>query len=310
MKKVDSTLFMAFASGSESKDSVRRLYKGVAPAFVLAVNPTKAEIEKLFNTELEEAPKYISETEVGPEGNKVKTPQVRITFVLLTDVEKCGVEVKVNVPYFLTKAYRFSKDGTKVEVINKYGETAWLPVEHAKAGTTPDNMKWFDTSDMRPAYIGEAALTGFMKAYLNIPNKSFTKDGETKFIKNLADAEARLDQIDKYFTGDFSELRNVIALQPKNKVKGAFGVRTTDDNKQYQAFYTDKVLKNIITDFSKLDEDIKNRQTAGSYPNVEFSTEPLHEYVVESTNFNSAPVAQTDSQAKGLPWNQDWNPNK
>ena len=47
---------MAFAQGSESKEVVRKLYTGIAPVFVLAVNPSKEETEKLYNPELDEAP--------------------------------------------------------------------------------------------------------------------------------------------------------------------------------------------------------------------------------------------------------------
>ena len=281
----------AFAQGSESKEIVRKLYIGIAPVYVLAVNPTKEQIEKFFNTELDEAPNYLSEAEVGPEGNKTKVPQVRINFVVKSDAEKCnGIEMLTNITFFLNKSYRYNKDNTKIEVINKYGETTWLPIECIKSGAPiPDNMKWYDTSDMRPAYIGEAELTDFIKKYLNIPNKSFTnpKTKEVKFIANLADAEARLDKIENYFKGDFTELRNVINLQPNNRVKGMFGVRTTDDNKQYQAVYTQKFLKVNVNDYSKLDEEMQNRKAAGAYPTTEFSVEPLHEYVVTPTDFNT-----------------------
>ncbi len=281
----------AFAQGNESKENIRKLYIGIAPVFVLAVNPNKEETEKLYNTELDEVPNYLSEAEVGPEGNKSKVSQARIDFVVKSDAEKCnGIEMLTRVTFFLNKAYRYNKDNTKVEVINKYGECTWLPVECIKSGAAiPDNMKWYDTSEMRPAYIGEAELTDFIKKYLNIPNKSFTnpKTKEIKFIPNLADAEARLDKIENYFKGDFTELKNVIKLQPNNRVKGMFGVRTTDDNKQYQAVYAQKFLKLNVTDYSKLDEEIQNRKAAGAYPTTEFSIEPLHEYNVTATDFNS-----------------------
>lgn len=306
MKK-NNVVFMAFASGSESKENVRKLYIGVAPVYVLAVNPNKKELEGLYGTELEEAPNYLGESEVGPEGDKKKVPQVRIDFFVKTDVEKCGVETMTKVSFFLNKAYKYNRDNTKVMVINKYGETTWLPIECVKDGAAiPENMKWYDTSDMRPAFIGEAELTDFIKKYLNIPNKSFTtKTGETKFISNLADAEARLDNIDKYFKGDFTELQSVIKLQPKNKVKVMFGVKTTDDNKQYQAVYTQMFLKNAVNDYSKLDKDYKDRQANGSYTNTEFSVEPIHEYVVESTNFNNDPLGVTSAPSTS-PWD-NWN---
>ena len=302
MKK-NNVVLMAFASGSESKEIVRKLYLGVAPVFVLAVNPNKKQLEELYGTDLEDAPNYLSESEIGPEGNKKKIPQVRIDFFVKTDVEKCGVETMTKVSFFLNKAYKYNRDNTKVMVINKYGESTWLPIECIKDGAAiPENMKWYDTSEMRPAFIGEAELTDFIKKYLNIPNKSFTtKSGETKFISNLADAEARLDKIENYFKGDFTELQTVIKLQPNNKVKVMFGVRTTDDNKQYQAVYTQMFLKNAVTDYSKLDKDLQDRKAAGAYPSTEFSVEPIHEYIVESTNFDNDPLGASSAPASS-PW--------
>ena len=59
-------VFMAFAKGAESKEgnAVKR-YIGVGSVFVLSVNPNKAELEKLYNTQLENDPEYLGEVEVG-----------------------------------------------------------------------------------------------------------------------------------------------------------------------------------------------------------------------------------------------------
>ena len=88
MKKTNFA-FMAFASGKESIDgnTVKR-YTGVAPVFVLAINPDKAELEKLYNTQLENDPEYLGEIEVGE--NKHKVQSVRLDFIVKTDAEKCG----------------------------------------------------------------------------------------------------------------------------------------------------------------------------------------------------------------------------
>lgn len=303
--KNKSVAMMAFASGSESKDRVKKLYIGVAPVFIVGVNPNKAEYEKLFNRTLDDAPVYIGEGEVGPEGDRVKVPQIRIDFIVKTDAEKCGVELTDRITFFLSKAMNFNRDRSKVEVINKYGESTYLPIACVE-GTEPipDNMKWYDTSGMRPTYIGEADLTAFIKAFLNIPSKSYRKGNEVVFIKNLADAEAKLDKIESYFRGDVSELKSVIGLQPNNRVKAMFGVKTTDDNNQYQAVYTKKFLKNIVNDYSKLDEDLQARKNAGAYPSVEFLAEPIKEYTVESTDFSSP--ANDPLGAKSAPANAPW----
>lgn len=308
MKK--NVAMMAFASGSESKEFTRKLYIGVAPVFVIGVNPNQAEYEQFFNRTLEDAPVYIGVGEVGPEGNRVKVPQIRLEFVIRTDAEKCGVDVTDRAVFFLNKHLNYNRDGSKVEVINKYGESTYLPIGCIDGSEAiPENMQWYDTNGMRPAYIGESDLTAFIKAFLNIPNKSYRgKNGESVVIKNLADAEARLDKIEDYFKGDISELKSVIGLQPNNKVKVMFGVRTTDDNNQYQAVYTKKFLKNMVHDYSKLDEDLQSRKNAGAYPSVEFNATPIKEYTVESTDFSvpqNDPLG-VDSAPAGTPWST-WN---
>lgn len=301
--------FMAFSKGKESTEgSVVKRYIGVAPAFVLAVNPSKAELEKLYNTEIENAPEYIGETEVGQEGNKKKVPQVRLDFIIQTDpaYKNSGIDFKTKVSFFIAKDVRYNRDGSKVQVINKYGETTWLPIENAKAGTVPESLNWFEPADFRPAYIGEEELTGFIKAYLNIPNKSYRKKtGEVVELKDKTEAEARLDKIQDYFKGDFSELRDVIALQPKNKVKCMFGVKTSDDGKQYQTVYTQKFLKNNITDYSKLDAELQERKNNGAYPTTEFSVCDLKEYAVEATDFNASTASSDmpfDADNADNPW--------
>lgn len=297
--------FMAFGKGKESTESaVVKRYIGVAPVSIVAVNPSKEDLEKIYDTELENAPEYLGESEVGPEGNKSKKPQVRIDFIVQTDPKSCnGIEMKTKVTFFLVKEPRFNRDRTKIQVINKYGETTWLPIENAKAGTVPENLSWFEPADFRPAYMGEEELTSFIKCYLNIASKSYrNKKGEVIELKDKSEAEARLDNIAEYFKGDFSELRTIINLQPNNKVKCLFGVKTTDDNKQYQAVYTQMFLRNRITDYSKLDKDVQDRKANGAYPSTEFEVCNLKEYTVEATELTP--------QSSDLPFDapEDSNP--
>lgn len=318
MKKNSAKIMMAFASGSESKEHVRKLYIGVAPVFVAAVNPNKAFLNDFYDFDVEEEPTYISEAEVGPDGNKVKVPQVKINFLVVSDPAKCNdIEMRKSITFFIKKAIRYNRDATKVQVIDKYGQTAWPTIEEAKIHAIPQYASGPANldNDYRPAYIGEEELTNFIKAYLNIPNPSYshidksTGDRVVRTLANLDDALARLDNINNYFKGDYSELESLLKLQPKNVVKACFGVRTTDDNKQYQAVFTHKFLKNSVTDYSSLDKEIQSRIDAGGYSNTEFSVEPLHEYVVESTNFNEAPATLNADTAESVtPW--AWLANK
>ncbi|MDQ9822852.1 hypothetical protein RFZ44_05690, partial [Acinetobacter sp. 163] len=74
---------------------------------------------------------------------------------------------------------------------------------------------------------GEEELTKFIKAYLNIPNVMKYVNNTWVMVDNPEDCEARLEHIEDYFKGNFKELREVIALQPNNRVKVLFGVKTT-----------------------------------------------------------------------------------
>ena len=257
---------------------------------VLATNPTKAELESLYNTTLDKDVEYTGTQNV--EGKDV--PYARIDFVVRTDAEKSnGIEMTTKISYFVRKEYRFNRDKSKVQVIDKYGRTAWVTKEQATAHEVPmyKNGPANLDRDYRPAYVGEEDLTNFIKTYLNIPNVQKYIDGKWVMVDNPAECEARLDGIDKFFAGDFKELKEIMSYQPNNKVKVLFGVRTTDDGKQYQAAYTQMVLRNGVTDFSKLDADLVDRKAAGSYSTTEFEVVPIHEYNVESTDVEDLPAA-------------------
>lgn len=300
--------FMAFSKGTESKEgnAIKR-YIGVAPVFVLAVNPNKAELEKLYNTQLENDPEYLSEVEVGEDKHKVQN--IRLDFIVKTDAEKCGgIEFTTKVPFFIRKEYRYNRDKTKVQVIDKYGRTAWATIEQAKAHEIPvyKNGPANIDKDYRPLYSGEEELTKFIKAYLNIPNVMKYVNNTWVMVDNPENCEARLENITEYFNGNFKELRDDIALQPNNRVKVLFGVKTTDDNKQYQAVYNQMFLRNITTDYSKLDEDLQERKAAGAYPTTEFTVCDLKENNVESTDLSNSGAAGNmpfpPSNDGGTPW--------
>lgn len=294
-----NVLMMAFAKGNVSTEGneVKR-YIGVAPVFVLGVNPNKKELEAIYNTSLDNDPEYINEVE--SDGHQVKN--VRVDFITKSDPDKCnGIEFTSKVSLFLREEYRYNKDKTKVQVIDKYGRTAWVTIEQAKAHEIPvyKNGPANLDKDYRPCYVGEEDLTNFLKAYLNIPNVMKYVNSTWVMVDKPEDCEARLEHIKDYFKGDFKELKDAIALQPGNKVKVLFGVKTNTENKQYQAVYTPMFLKNSVTDYSRLDKDLQERKNGGAYPNTEFVVGDLKEYKVEATDLSSpAP----DDPFQSNPW--------
>lgn len=294
-------VFMAFSKGKESTEatSVKR-YVGIAPVTILAVNPNKAALEKIYDTTIENEIEYAGELEV----NGKKVPQVRIDFIVNTCEDKCGINMKSKVSFYVADSPRYNKDMTKVQVINKYGETTWLSIEDAKAKHIPDNLSWFEPADFRPVFIGEENLTNFIKNYLNIPNKSYRKaNGEVVELADKSEAEARLDNIKNYFKGDFSELKDIINLRPDNRIKVMFGVKTTEDNKQYQAVFIEKTLKNSATkdQYVYVDKVLQERKENGAYATTEFFVGDLKEYVVEPTKFKKEETADPFA-SQDNPW--------
>lgn len=278
-------IFMAFAKGKEVVENtgVVKRYIGVGSVKVLAVNPTKAELEAIYDTTLERDVEYTSTT---PEG--VQT--TRIDFIVSTDPKNEGdIDMKTKASFFLRKEFMFNQDKSKVKVIDKYGRTAWVTKEQFAAKEIPmySNGPANIDSNYKMLYRGEEELVDFLKNYLGIPNVTKFVDGKpTGLIDNPAEAEAGLENIENYFKGDFSELKEIMSYQPNNKVKLCFGVKTTDDGKQYQDVFIQMSLKNGNSRYDKLEKAIEERKAMGGYPHTEFAVCDLKEYTVEATSFN------------------------
>lgn len=281
---------MAFSAGKESTEGgVIKRYIGVAPVTIAAVNPTKERLEEIYGTTLDKAPEYTGVQEI--EGKQV--PYARVDFIVKTVADKCdGIDMTTRISYFVRKEYRFNRDHTKVQVIDKYGRTAWVTKEQATNHEIPmySNGPANLDKDYRPCYHGEEDLTNFIKAYLVIPNVQRYVDGKWVMVDNPSECEARLSEVEKLFDGNFKEIQEIISYQPNNKVKVLFGVRTTDDGKQYQAAYTQMVLTNSTSNYSRLDADVKERKNAGAYSNTEFEVVPLKEYTVDATPIEDMPA--------------------
>jgi hypothetical protein len=151
----------------------------------------------------------------------------------------------------------------------------------------------------RPAYSGEADLVAFLKAFLVVPDAFIFPNGKWELSPKSDEGKFGLDSIKDYFNGNIKELRDAIALQPNNKVKMLFGVRTTDDNKQYQDVCTrgDLILPNYSNALDRLEKRLTDAKNNGSFPNTEYKVCLLQEYKVEASDLDSA----AESGAK-MPW--------
>ena len=303
---------MAISRGNASKEAQEfKRYIGVCPVFVKAVNPNKAEHEKLFNTTLEEAPIYVQDKE-DAEGNSYKN--VRISVVMQPDMEKIGFEMPlVTMPLFVTNQKQFGAKSGKYQVVDKYGRFAWATEAEISAKEIPtySNGKKADISnDYRIAYVGEEDLTNFIRVFLCIPSITKWDNNEKCMVPNTdvkpEECECRLETetFEKFFKGDFSDIKDILGFQPTNKVKVCLGVRTdASSGKMFQSVYTKKFLSNAASNYkgmaNKLQEDIDYAMNRGKTLNTEYSADPVHEYSVTPTTFSDTPDETPDEMPFG-----------
>lgn len=308
---------MAIAKGIVSGEAQEfKRYIGVAPVFIESINPSKDEHEKLFNTTLEEDPKYISKI-TDAEGNEIDS--ARICVVLRPDTKTIGIEMPlITMSIFIQNRYNFNRDKTKVQIIDKYGKCTWATIEDAKAKKIPLDKNGNPLNidkDYRPAYVGEEDLTAFIKAYLCIPEvstwDSINRVWQPNTKVNPTECECRFDNLNELFKGNFTEIKDALGFQPTNKVKVLLGIRTDlQSGKQYQTVYTRKFLRNSNNSMKALEAEVQqmilNASVSGRTLNTQYEVVPVHEYVVEPTQFTKQIVEDipTDdsSEDSDSPW--------
>lgn len=303
-----SFTLMAVATGKKSTDGADiKRYIGIGACKCIAFNPSKAQIKELMGYEPKEEQVYFG-VQHDDETNK-DTAFARLSFVMQTIPEKCnGIKLTQMLTIFIRNQYNKGSKSGKYQVLDEFGRTAWAEKEviDAKAQIMYSNGPANVTTNYRPAYIGEEDLTDFIQKLINIPSPTKYVNGSyvMKDATELQDSICRLDEIPSYFKGNFKEITDILALQPDNYVKVLFGVRTTDDGKEYQDIYT-KVLRSATSNYEKLQAEIEDRQANGGLSNRTYEFCELKEYNVAATNY-SAPTGGEDPLAGGSSENTPW----
>lgn len=305
---------MAFGKGSNSSATSVVEYKkyiGIASLNVKAINPTKVELEKIYGRTLDKEPEYIGEKVIEGVGT-VKT--LKIDFIVATDPLNpinSGIEYTTRLSFYLLNEPRYNRDRSKLQVIDKYGRTAWVTLDQFQKHEIPvysNGPAQLDKS-YRGVYSGEEELTNFLKTYLMIPNV-MTKDKETGELvirDNAEDSECRLDNISNYFSGNILEIKNAIALEPDNAVKVLLGVQTSDDNKTYQTFYKKMFINNRQINYDYAMKMLSKDIAGGYMNNCKFLVTPLQVFSEAPTAFTQTqPTVAAPSEAPSIdninPW--------
>ena len=300
---------MAFSKGNVSTEALEiKKYVGIGAVTVIGVNPTKAEIKELMGYEPKEEPTYVGTSEI--DGKQVNF--ARIDFIVKPDAEKTGITEAFRMTYFIRNQYRKGSESGKYMVLDAYNNSAWDTEENIKAGAQImySNGPAKIIGKYRPAYTGEQELTNFIRQFLCIGNSGDINGFDyingswvEKKGDELKDCECCFtsEEMQKMFKGDFTAIKDAIALQPTNKVKVLFGVRV-NDGKEYQDIYTNYVLRNSASNYSKLQAYVEEHKSPNRI--YDYFGE-LKEYKVEATDFSNAPEnADPFAEAAQTPWGQ------
>lgn len=297
---------MAISKGKISQEELEyKRFIGVCPVTVIAFNPTKAEHEKLFGTTLDTEPVYITDKET-PSGI---VRNVRLNFILKpvnTKVFQARDIPLISMNIFISQQQRMGSASGKIQVIDKYGNTAWATQQDLAAHSIPmySNGPANIDKDYRPCYQGEEDLIAFIKAYLSISDTTIYDNDLKRRVKNTfikpEECECSLEHIENLFKGDFSEVKDAIPCTPNDKVnpdykvKVMLGIRTTDEGKMYQNVYTKVFLKNNISShkaFQKeIDNMVQNANNSGRALSTMYESCYVHEYVQKPTTFDETIV--------------------
>jgi hypothetical protein len=308
------------ANASSQGESNFKRYVGVASFRVLGVNPTKDELEKFLGREMQTEPQYITDA-VDTMDNDKPYKRMRISFMIQADLKyedgspikenaKLSEPLKTTINFFIDSRYFYNRDKSKIQVIDKYGRTAWVTVEQCKNHQIPvyKNGPARLDADYRPCLRGEEKLTQFILNYLNVtPIERWNKNTQTWIVnQHPEDCEGNLTNIKNYFKGDISELKGYCSLMPSNRVKLLVGVRTDNEGKQFNTVYTNRSLRNGSISYTVLKDDIAGNQSAQDTvftndPSGNITNIDVYQESVKETDL-SKPVEQDPfAQAAALP---------
>lgn len=280
---------MAFSKGKVSTGDQSNYSKivGFSNVNIVALNPNKAQIKELTGKELENEPQYLIERETE-DGRKYKSMRFDF-YVKPTDLDEPLNRV-YTLSLFVDNRAFINKAGDKAQVIDKYGRTKWLEKSVIEEHSPIERLD----SSYRLSKRGEEEFIKLLRTFLAIenPEKYVTKsDGtqewvlKTKEELSLCESELSVQDWEKIFNGDVSLIREIIELQPNNKVKVLFYVRVTPEGVLYQGINTKEFLLANAKEstFVKVAQRISENQKLGYGANDIYEFSGAHEFVIAPT---------------------------
>lgn len=268
-------------------------YIGLTKGTVVAINPTKAELETLGKKTNEE-PVYTGTMQMKDlEGKDVDVPFVRFQFYLKSEVE--GLPL-FRLSYTLFKNPDISST-EKVVFIDKYGNYKYVPISEKESFNTKENSTMTKKdgtvildgegkprvglfAGSRIAMRGEKEFVDFIKEYLQVKDVYQWNQDKNGFCVNdkLDECENYIskEEIQQIFT-DYTKWNTFKVLKSSmktNKINFIVGNKTSDGK-----VYNEVLNKVKGTNRRKLysDKEISDLTETYGRKNVVFTVEPIHE---------------------------------
>lgn len=271
-------------------------YIGVASVSILAVNPSNAVLRKygweISDTADEPKYSYLKQLEDGS-----YEKYARIRFLLrINDLEEKPV-----VPYdiWIRPDFIIGKNSGKCLVIDSFGRTAWATKEDVQNRAIPQYSSGpaAISNDYKGCHPGQKELVALLFKYLNITPLQFYDKKSSNWVESKNPGRLTIDKWQALCDGNAEEIAEYLALQPDNRVKVIFGVRTDSNNKTYQTVLDDcdgttkmSFIGNAVTPDKNTGEYVLARKRIDAYfaendnPDCTFSAKPVREWTITPTD--------------------------
>lgn len=296
---------MAF--GTNSTKPVFTRYTGIGKAKIVGVNPSMKEINDAFGRQIYTSePEYLRD--VDYDGKTYK--QSRVTFLLKFEAKDNNGYADLHfftIP--ITNRAVTNADGSKVQVIDEFGRTAWVTKAQYDAKQIPmySNGPARITNKYHAVLRGEEKLINFISAVLATPNIDvYDKDTE-KWIKNPRESEDNCkreippEDMKLILLGDFSPIRDKYLRDDKgnlvdNIVQVLLGIRTDNDGRKYSTIYDGAFMTMFQSKTSNIEKALKEDKDRGRFADTIFKVGPLTAEEDVKPDDLSSPLASSISQ--------------
>lgn len=254
-----------------SNSSNKKLYTGIAPIKIVAINPTREQIAAMYDVDVEKVkePNYFTED------------STRLDF-WYNNHDSITTPLLGKFALFVSNQVRTSQSG-KTQYIDAHSKTCWADSlgDLAERNTKLSDYSKLKLNNVREALRGEEDLYNLMKAYGNIDTNN---------------APFMLDDIKSIVKGNVKELRDF--FNHFNNKQGGIKVLMGVKDGQYQDVWNSLFL-NVN---AKISDYVRNKITDSNYGYKHHygNSFTLKEYVADSE--------PTSVDSGNDPWTTDEDP--